>query len=44
MNKEYSAVIFSFGPGKKNYYVIDELTFQELLEYQNSKGEQYGNA
>ena len=39
MNKEYSAVIFNFGPGKKNYYVIDELTFQELLEYQNSKGE-----
>ena len=39
MNKEYSAVIFSFGPNKKNYYVIDELTFQELLEYQNNKGE-----
>ena len=39
MNKEYSAVVFNFGPGKKNYYVIDELTFQELLEYQNNKGE-----
>lgn len=37
MNKEYSAVVFNFGPDKPNYYVIDELTFQELLEYQNNK-------
>lgn len=34
MNKDYSAVVFNFGPNKPNYYVIDELTFQELLEYQ----------
>lgn len=37
MDKNYSAVVFNFGPGKKNYYVIDELTFQELLEYQNTR-------
>lgn len=37
MNKDYSAVVFNFGPGKPNYYVIDELTFQELLEITRRK-------
>lgn len=37
MNKEYSAVVFNFGPNKPNYYVIDELTFKELLEYQTQE-------
>lgn len=31
--KDYSAVVFSFGPNKENYYVIDEMLFQELLQH-----------
>ena len=38
MNKDYSAVVFNFGPDENNYYVIDELTFKELLEYQEKRG------
>ena len=34
MSKPYSAVVFNFGPDKPNYYVIDEITFKELLELQ----------
>ncbi len=34
MDKDYSAVVISFGPNQPNYYIIDELTFQELLDYQ----------
>lgn len=34
MGKDYSTVVFNFGPNKPNYYVIDELTFKELLELQ----------
>ena len=37
MDKDYQAVVISFGPGQPNYYIIDELTFQELLAYQNNK-------
>ena len=33
MGKQYSAVVFNFGPDKPNYYIIDELTFQEFLNY-----------
>lgn len=36
-NKEYTAIVFNFGPDKPNYYIINESTFQELLEYQNNK-------
>ena len=32
MGKPYSAVVFNFGPNETNYYVLDELTFLELLE------------
>ena len=31
MGKKYSAVVFNFGPGCDNYYVIDENTFLELI-------------
>ena len=31
-HKEYSAIVFNFGPDKPNYYVIDEQTFQHFLE------------
>lgn len=37
MGKEYEALVFNFGPDKPNYYIINESTFQELLEYQNNK-------
>jgi hypothetical protein len=32
MGKEFEALVFNFGPGKRNYVVVDELIFQELLE------------
>lgn len=37
MGKDYSALVFNFGPNQENYYIIDEFTFQELLEYQKDK-------
>ena len=32
MGKKYNALVFSFGPTSKNYYILDEDTFLELLE------------
>ena len=32
MKKDYTAVVFNFGPGKQNYYCIDEYTFLEMKE------------
>lgn len=32
MKKDYNAVVFSFGPNSKNYYVVDEATFLEMKE------------
>jgi len=37
MGKHYSALVFNFGPGEENHYVIDEDLFQVLLEYLNNK-------
>lgn len=37
MGKPYSALIFNFGPDEKNYYIIDEYLFQELVDYLNNK-------
>ena len=31
MGKKYSALAFNFGPNEKNYYIIDEYLFEELL-------------
>lgn len=42
MGKEYSAVVINFGPDypyNKNYYIIDEILFQELLDYLKSKNQ-----
>lgn len=33
MNKYYNALVFDFGDGK-NYYVVDEKTFKEMLSWQ----------
>ena len=35
MSKDYSAVVFNFGPDKPNYYILDEETFKELIESKN---------
>ena len=37
MGKDYTALAFQFGPSQENYYIIDELTFQEFLEYQRGE-------
>ena len=31
MGKPYNALAFNFGPGEKNYYIIDEYLFELLL-------------
>lgn len=33
--KEFTAVVFSFGPDKPNYYVINETLFNTLQQYLN---------
>lgn len=40
MGKKYTALVFNFGPGEENHYVIDEWLFKELLEYLENKHEQ----
>lgn len=35
--KDYSALAFNFGPNEKNYYIIDEYLFKELVDYINNK-------
>lgn len=37
MGKEHSAVVFNFGPGEPNHYIIDEYLFITLLEYLSKK-------
>lgn len=47
MHKEFSTVVFSFGPDSKNYYILDEQTFKEMveaLEYKRAnEGDNNGN-
>ena len=31
------SLVFNFGPGEENHYIIDEYLFQELLEYLKNK-------
>ena len=31
MGREYGVLAFNFGPGEKNYFVLDEKTFFELM-------------
>ena len=35
----HQAVVFNFGPGEENHYIIDEYLFQALQEYLNSLDE-----
>ena len=37
MGKHYSALVFNFGPGEENHYIIDEYLFLELLDYLKDK-------
>ena len=37
MGKPHQAVVFNFGPGEENFYVIEEYLFKELLEYLKQK-------
>ena len=37
MGKDYTAIVFNFGPDQENYYIIDEDTFKELLDLQSNK-------
>lgn len=37
--KPYSALVFNFGPGEKNHYVIDEDLFVVLQEYLDKNDE-----
>ena len=36
MGKPYSAVVFNFGPGEENHYIIDEYLFLELISHLNT--------
>lgn len=35
--KDHQAIVFNFGPGEENHYIIDEYLFLELLEYLKDK-------
>jgi hypothetical protein len=37
MGKPHSAIVFNFGPGEENHYIIDEYLFLELLDYLKDK-------
>lgn len=37
MGKKHEAIVFNFGPGEENHYIIDEYLFLELLEHLNTK-------
>lgn len=40
MGKDYSALVFNFGPNSKNYVIIDEYLFQDLIDYLKNKKEE----
>lgn len=40
MKKDHTAVVFSFGPSSKNYYILDEATFLEMKEALEEKNRQ----
>lgn len=39
MGKEYNTLAFNFGLNQPNYYIIDENTFKQFLDYLKNKGE-----
>jgi hypothetical protein len=36
MGKPHQAVVFNFGPGEENHYIIDEYLFLELIDHLNT--------
>lgn len=40
MKKDHTAVVFSFGPNSKNYYIVDEPTFQRMKELLDRYGDE----
>lgn len=38
MGKDYSVLVFNFGPDSENYYVIDERLFKRLKEVIENEG------
>lgn len=43
MKKDYNAVVISFGPNSKNYYIVDEQTFLEMKEALEEKRNRENN-
>ena len=37
MGKDYSVVVINFGPDQENYYILDETTFNEFVDFINNK-------
>ena len=37
MGKKYNTLAFSFGPNEENYYILDEVLFEEFLNYLKQK-------
>ncbi len=40
MKKDHTAVVFSFGPSSKNYYIVDEPTFLRMKELLDRYGDE----
>lgn len=40
MKKNHTAVVFSFGPNSKNYYIVDEPTFLRMKELLDRYGDE----
>lgn len=40
MKKDHTALVFSFGPNSKNYYVVDEPTFLRMKELLDRYGDE----
>ena len=38
IGKPYNAIAFNFGPDEKNYYIINEELFEELVNFLNNNG------
>lgn len=37
MGKKYNTLAFSFGPNEENYYILDEVLFEEFINFLKTK-------
>ena len=37
MGKKYNTLAFSFGPNEENYYILDEVLFEEFINFLKNK-------